>query len=99
MSVCDRININGHWHKLNYILKKKLINKVHLITPNIPEAEILTDLKISNQEEMKLAAKRLIDMGAKHVLLKGGHLKSKEVFDFLQTSVEAACNTLNTIHL
>ena len=63
------------------VLKKKLINKVHLITPNIPEAEILTDLKISNQEEMKLAAKRLINMGAKHVLLKGGHLKSKEVFD------------------
>ena len=63
------------------VLKNKLIKKVQLITPNIPEAEILTDLKITNQEEMKLAAKKLISMGAKSVLLKGGHLESKKVFD------------------
>ena len=34
------------------ILKYKLIRKVHLITPNIPEAEVLTNIKIKNQEDM-----------------------------------------------
>ena len=62
-------------------LKKKLIKKVSLITPNIPEAEILTGVKIRNKEDMILAANRLINLGAKNVLIKGGHLKSKKVED------------------
>ena len=61
------------------ILKKKLIKKVSLITPNIPEAEILTKIRIKNKEDMMLAANKLIDLGAKNVLIKGGHLKSKMV--------------------
>ena len=68
-------------------LKKKLIKHVSLITPNIPEAEILTNLKIRNKEDMILAAKELINLGAKNVLIKGGHLKSKKVEDvFLNKS-------------
>jgi len=63
------------------ILKKKLIKKVSLITPNIPEAEILTDLEIKNTQDMVQAAKVLLSMGAKNVLIKGGHLKSKVVKD------------------
>ncbi len=63
------------------ILKKKLINKVTLITPNIPEAEILTNSKIKNEKDMILAANKLIALGAKNVLIKGGHLKSKKVKD------------------
>ena len=84
------------------VLKKKLINKVHLITPNIPEAEILTGLKITNQKEMKLAAKKLIRMGAKNVLVKGGHLKSKKVFDIylsnsdFKTFISKRYDTKNT---
>ena len=62
-------------------LKKRLINKVSLITPNIPEAEILTGVKIYNKEDMILAANELIMLGAKNVLIKGGHLKSKKVND------------------
>ena len=62
-------------------LKSKLINKVFLITPNIPEAEILTKTKIKTKEDMIFAANKLIDLGAKNVLLKGGHLKSKKVID------------------
>ena len=69
------------------ILKKKLIKSVSLITPNIPEAEILTGIKIRNKEDMIFAANRLINIGAKNVLLKGGHLKSKKVEDvFLNKS-------------
>ena len=63
------------------ILKKKFLKKVFLITPNIPEAEILTGVKILNKMDMFYAAKKLIDLGAKNVLVKGGHLKSKKVID------------------
>ena len=63
------------------ILKKKLIKEVSLITPNIPEAEVLTGIKIRNKKDMITAGRRLINLGAKNVLIKGGHLKSKNVKD------------------
>ena len=63
------------------ILKTKLIKKVTLITPNIPEAEILTKTKIKDKEDMIFAANKLLESGAKNVLIKGGHLKSKFVHD------------------
>ena len=63
------------------VLKKKLIKKVDLITPNIPEAEILTKMKIKSVLDMKNAAKILLNLGAKNVLIKGGHLKSKIIQD------------------
>ena len=65
------------------ILKNKFLSKVNLITPNIPEAEVLTDLKITNIENVILAGKKLLKLGAKNVLIKGGHLKSKTIQDVL----------------
>ena len=62
-------------------LKIKLINKVYLITPNIPEAEVLTKIKIHNKDDMITAAKILIGLGAENVLLKGGHMKSNYLED------------------
>lgn len=44
-----------------------------LLTPNIPEAECIASMKITNLEGMKWAAQKICDMGAKHVLVKGGH--------------------------
>ena len=58
-------------------LKNKMIKKAYLITPNIPEAEVLTNIKIETQEDMIRAANVLLNFGAKNVLLKGGHRKSK----------------------
>jgi hydroxymethylpyrimidine/phosphomethylpyrimidine kinase len=69
-------------------LKSKLIKKVFLITPNIPEAEILTKIKINTKEDMIFAANKLIDSGAKNVLIKGGHLKNKFVHDILVNKFE-----------
>ena len=63
------------------LLKNQLIKRVSLITPNIPEAEILTDTKIKTQEDMIFAASVLIGLGAKNVFIKGGHLRSKMVCD------------------
>ena len=63
------------------ILKNKLLKKVILITPNIPEAEILTQTKINSKEDMIYAANILLKLGAKNVLIKGGHLKGNIMFD------------------
>ena len=63
------------------LLKLKLIKKVSLVTPNIPEAEILTTTKILNKEDMIYAANKLIGLGAKNVLIKGGHFKNRNVRD------------------
>ena len=68
-------------------LKKDLISQVSLITPNVPEAEVLTGIKIRNKEDMISAGKKLIDIGAKNVLIKGGHLNKKKIEDiFLNKS-------------
>ena len=64
-------------------LKDKLIKKAYLITPNIPEAEVLTKTKIKSLEDMIHAANILLKFGVKNVLLKGGHRKSKYMEDIL----------------
>ena len=67
--------------KAIYLLKNRLIKKVTLITPNIPEAEILTNIKIKNIKDMIHASNILINLGARNVLIKGGHLSTKFVSD------------------
>ena len=70
------------------LLKNELIKKVSLITPNIPEAEILTKTKIQTKEDMIFAASILIELGAKNVFIKGGHLDSKFVEDIFVNKKE-----------
>jgi len=67
-------------------LKKLLFPLSYIVTPNIPEAEVLTGYSISNKEDMIMAAKKILNMGSKNVLLKGGHLKNKMIFDILATN-------------
>tara|TARA_B100001094_G_scaffold33545_1_gene27905 strand:- start:12 stop:824 length:813 start_codon:yes stop_codon:yes gene_type:complete len=69
-------------------LKLKLIKKVSLITPNIPEAEILTNTRIKSKEDMIFAANKLLSIGAKNVLIKGGHLDSEFVQDIFVNKSE-----------
>ena len=66
-------------------LKKLLLPLCDLVTPNIPEAEVLTGQSIHSKEDMIKAAKIILNMGSKNVLLKGGHLKNKMIFDILAT--------------
>ena len=70
------------------ILKSNLIKKASIITPNIPEAEILTDLKIKNLEDMIRSAKVLVELGAKNVLIKGAHLNTKIINDVFYNKSE-----------
>jgi hydroxymethylpyrimidine/phosphomethylpyrimidine kinase len=69
-------------------LKDRLIKKAYLITPNIPEAEVLTKTKIKTVEDMIYAANILLKSGVKNVLIKGGHRKSKYIQDIFLNSRE-----------
>ncbi len=53
--------------------KEKLIPLATLITPNIPEAEVLSGISITDEATRREAAKKLMAMGCRAVLIKGGH--------------------------
>lgn len=59
-------------------IKTKLLPLAYLITPNIPEAEILAEMTIKNLADMKIAAKKIMALGAQNVLIKGGHLPNQD---------------------
>jgi len=67
-------------------LKAELLPRALLITPNLPEAEALTGLAITGEAEMLEAAKRLLEMGPKAVLVKGGHMEGRLAVDLLLTA-------------
>ena len=57
------------------VLRTKLIPLATVVTPNIPEAEVLTSMKLRTAEEIREAARRIVKIGAQTVIVKGGHLK------------------------
>src|SRR5207253_8543286 len=59
------------------VMLSELMLLARVITPNIPEAETLTGLKITNEDEMREAARKLREIGARAVLIKGGHLEEE----------------------
>lgn len=59
-------------------LIEELMPLAALITPNIPEAERITNMKINDLEDMERAARRMREMGARAVLIKGGHALTGE---------------------
>lgn len=54
-------------------LIKEIIPLADLLTPNIPEAEKIADMKINSTDDMKKSAEIIADMGCRAVLVKGGH--------------------------
>ena len=67
-------------------LKRLLIPRAAVLTPNLPEAEILAGRSIGGYGEMRDAAERLMALGCRAVLLKGGHLAGDTVYDVLATA-------------
>jgi hydroxymethylpyrimidine kinase/phosphomethylpyrimidine kinase len=59
-------------------LTKTLLPLARVVTPNIPEAERITGLRIEDEEGMRRAANAMRDMGARAVLIKGGHLRIQD---------------------
>lgn len=66
-----------------FILKERLIPLSTLLTPNIPEAEVLSGQKITHPEDMPCVARRILEYGCKGVLIKGGHLEGVTKQDYL----------------
>ena len=64
-----------------FAMKSRLLPRATMITPNLPEAEALTGSKIATVPAMREAIAHLLDLGAKSVLLKGGHLEGDRVVD------------------
>jgi len=56
-------------------LRDRLLSQVSLVTPNLSEAEALTGSKVEGVEDMKEAARKIIDIGAHAVVVTGGHLE------------------------
>jgi len=67
------------------ILIGELVPLAHLVTPNLPEAELMTGMTIQTLEDMKQAASRIVEKGANAVLLKGGHLEGDTLYDLLMS--------------
>lgn len=72
-------------------LKQYLIPMASMVTPNVPEAEILADRTITSRDDMMYAARAIKQLGPRCVLLKGGHLASPHVYDLLLTSETDYC--------
>lgn len=70
-------------------LVKKLFPLVTLVTPNIDEAIILSGQEIHNLEDMIAAGRKIIEKGAKAVLIKGGHLIGPIIYDVFMAGKEA----------
>ena len=66
-------------------LKDRLLPMADLITPNVPEAALLTGMAVDDFETMQAAGEKLLEMGAYAALMKGGHLEGKSVLDLLVT--------------
>jgi len=66
-------------------LKRRLLVRARIITPNLPEAEVLLGGAIPDAEAQRDAARALLTLGPEAVLLKGGHLPGDEIVDVLAT--------------
>jgi hydroxymethylpyrimidine/phosphomethylpyrimidine kinase len=66
-------------------LKRRLLPFATLLTPNLPEAEVLAGMEIRTPADMRHAAAALLTLGVPAVLLKGGHLEGDVMVDMLAT--------------
>ena len=66
-------------------LRERLLPRATLITPNAPEAAALAGGTIEDLDDQRAAADELLEMGAKAVLVKGGHLEGEQIIDLLAT--------------
>lgn len=67
-------------------VKRLMVPRAALLTPNAPEAEALTGLPVRSADDLRRAGAALLAMGARAVLMKGGHVPAERVTDILMTS-------------
>ena len=66
-------------------MKSELLEIAHVVTPNIPEAEVLAEMTIRSLDDMRTAGERILRTGARVVLVKGGHLEGPDSIDIACT--------------
>jgi len=64
-------------------MKAELLRRAFVVTPNIPEAEALSGITITSDEDRRTAARRIAALGAAAVIITGGHLPSPDIVDLL----------------
>jgi hydroxymethylpyrimidine/phosphomethylpyrimidine kinase len=89
--VLDPVLVSSSGHELlelqgHTTLIRRLMPLCALVTPNAPEAEIITGIRITEESHLHQAADRLLLMGQSAVLITGGHLQGDLVVDLLRTA-------------
>ena len=67
-------------------IRTELLPRAHIVTPNVPEAEVLSGLTIRSIDDMRAAGERILKLGPRVVLVKGGHLDGPESVDIACTA-------------
>ncbi|MFL2099456.1 bifunctional hydroxymethylpyrimidine kinase/phosphomethylpyrimidine kinase [Desemzia sp. FAM 23991] len=78
-------------------LIEKLFPYTTICTPNIPEAEVLTGIRIKNTKDIEKAAQQLLRMGIQCVVIKGGHLEEEQAIDRVYTCEQSFQLTTNRV--
>jgi len=86
--VIDPVMVSTSGHRLIHEdaiqdLRDILIPRATIVTPNIPEAQILAGMTILSEEDVVEAGKKILDLGTMQVIVKGGHGTGKDASDFL----------------
>jgi hydroxymethylpyrimidine/phosphomethylpyrimidine kinase len=89
--VVDPVFVSKHGHALLRedaveALRTRILPLATLVTPNLPEAAGLAGLEVRTEEDMERAGRAILGLGARAVLVKGGHLEGDTVTDLLVTS-------------
>jgi hydroxymethylpyrimidine/phosphomethylpyrimidine kinase len=82
-------------------IRVRLLPLAHVVTPNIPEAEELAGMRIASLDDMRVAARRILELGPRVVLVKGGHLDGDESVDIACAGsefMEFRGERLDTVH-
>lgn len=69
-----------------FALRRRLVPRAALVTPNAPEAAALAQRKVETEADMSAAADAILNLGASAVLIKGAHLPGDELLDLLRTA-------------
>lgn len=70
-------------------LRNRLLPLSRIVTPNVPEAEVIAGMSIRDEKDRRAAAAKILDLGAGAVLLKGGHMEGDIVADVFATAAES----------
>ena len=88
--VVDPVSVSKHGHPLLAeeaigALRSEILSLATLVTPNLPEAALLAGFPVQTREEMERAGVAILELGARAVLVKGGHLEGTDATDLLVT--------------